>query len=493
MAPPEVPDILRRRAPRGKDFLDRIRDVSSRPPLLPDHPGLPASLGWAFLITIGWALLASAPVARAAPPGPPPNVVILLADDLGWDDVGYHGSEIATPSIDALAREGVRLEHFYTLPECSPTRAALLTGRHPMRLGLQAGVVMPWARWGLPEDERTLPQALGEAGYRSVMVGKWHLGHARASQLPRARGFDWFYGNYLGAVDYFTHRREGGLDWHRNGEPVEEPGYATFLLANEAIRLIRAQDPARPLFLYVSFTAPHAPLEAPAQYVARHRSIENPDRRRYAGMVTVMDEAVGRIRAALRERGMAENTLVLFASDNGAIARYGGSNRPLRGGKTELYEAGVRVPAVVAWPGRLPSGTVVEAPIHVVDWYPTLLALAGAPLDQPLPVDGIDVFGQLSGAPAPEREMLYTVLGRRGAIRVGRWKLIRRRNGAELFDLDADPEEAHDLAVTQPDVVHRLSARLDAWAVQAVRPAYDPSEEQGFQPPAVWGPPPPAD
>ena len=419
----------------------------------------------------------------------PPHVVVLLADDLGWDDVGYHGSEIPTPSIDALAREGVRLEHFYTLPTCSPTRAALLTGRHPLRLGLQVGVVMPWARWGLPESERTLPEALGEAGYRSLMVGKWHLGHARASQLPRARGFEHFYGNYLGAVDYFTHRRDGGLDWHRDGEPVDEPGYATFLLANEAMRMIRAHDPAQPLFLFVSFTAPHAPLEAPAQYVARHASIRDRDRRRYAGMVTAMDEAVGRIVAVLRERGMADDTLVLFASDNGAIARYGGRNDPLRGGKTELYEGGVRVPAVVVWPGRLPAGAVVDAPIHVVDWYPTLLALAGAPLEQPRPVDGIDVSDLLAGAPAPEREMLYDVVGRRGAIRVGRWKLVRGPAGVELFDLDADPEEAHDLAISRPDAVRRLSARLDAWAARSVRPAYDPSEEEGFVPPAIWGPP----
>jgi arylsulfatase A-like enzyme len=435
--------------------------------------------------TAGPSFAASPPAAR------PPHVVILLADDLGWNDVGYHGSEIPTPSIDALARDGVRLERFYAWTSCSPTRAALLTGRYPVRMGLQAGVVMPWADWGLPEAERTLPEALAEAGYRSLLVGKWHLGHARASQLPRARGFAHHYGSYLGAIDHFTHRRDGGLDWHRNGRPVEEPGYATFLLANEAMRLLRAHDPAQPLFLLVSFTAPHAPLQAPPHYVARHADTRDPDRRRYAGMVTALDEAVGRIRAVLRERGMEDDTLVLFASDNGGLDTYGGSNLPLRGGKTGPYEGGVRVPAVAAWPGRWPAGTVVDAPLHVVDWYPTLLALAGARLEQPRPVDGRDLSDVLAGAPATERELLLDLVGRRGAIRAGPWKLVRGRDGLELFDLDADPTESHDLAAVRPDRARALAARLDVWAARAAPPLWDPSQERGFEPPAVWGPPAP--
>jgi len=431
---------------------------------------------------------ATAGVARATGPATPPHIVFFLADDLGWGDVGYHGSEIETPHIDALAQAGVKLDQFYVLPVCSPTRAALLTGRYPIRQGLQRDVVRPWARWGLPEAERTLPQALGEAGYRSLMVGKWHLGHERSSQLPRARGFAHHYGNYLGAGDYFTHRREGGLDWHRNGKPLEEPGYATFLLANEAMWLIRGHDPAQPLFLYVSFTAPHAPLQVPAHWEARYADLQSPARRSYAAMVSVMDEAIGRILAVLRERGMAENTLVVFASDNGGLESQGADNGPLRGGKGELYEGGVRVPAVVSWPARLPEGTSVAAPIHIVDWYPTLLGLAGASREQPLPIDGRDIGAVLAGEAQPDRAFLYNVEKSGGAVRSGRWKLLQDASGTELFDLATDPGELRNVAAEQPDTARALAARLAAWAAESEPAAFDATQREGHEPPAIWGP-----
>jgi len=417
----------------------------------------------------------------------PPHILFFLADDLGWNDVGYHGSEIRTPHIDALARSGVRLEQFYVEPTCTATRSALLTGRYPIRQGLQSDVVRPWSDWGLPESERTLPQALGEAGYQPLMVGKWHLGHARRGQLPRARGFQHHYGNYLGAINYFSHRRDGGLDWHRDGQPVEEPGYVTFLLANEAIRILRSHDPSTPLFLYVAFTAPHTPLQAPGAYRQRYRYLDDPDRQTFAAMVAAMDDAVGRIVAVLRERGLADDSLIVFASDNGGLESHGADNGPLRGGKTELYEGGVRVPAVAVWPGRLPKGAVVESPIHVTDWYPTLLRVAGARTEQPLPIDGRDVRSILMGEAPPLREFLYNLNRKAGAIRSGRWKLLRRGSKSELFDLAQDPAETRDLAGSHPETVRALGARLDAYAAEAV-PALAREKPEGFQAPAVWGP-----
>ncbi len=200
-----------------------------------------------------------------------PDILVILADDLGWADVGWHGSEIKTPVLDKLAKAGARLEQFYVLPVCSPTRAALMTGRYPMRHGLQSGVVRPWAQYGLPLAERTLPQALKESGYATAICGKWHLGHFQNAYLPTRRGFDHQYGHYNGALDYFTHIRDGGFDWHRDDRVCRDEGYTTFLVANEAARLIREQPRNKPLFLYVPFNAVHAPHQVPEKYTAPYR------------------------------------------------------------------------------------------------------------------------------------------------------------------------------------------------------------------------------
>ncbi|MFQ5473208.1 MAG: sulfatase-like hydrolase/transferase, partial [Dehalococcoidia bacterium] len=239
------------------------------------------------------------PRTPAKPPAARPNIVILLADDLGIGDVGYNGSKIRTPHIDKLAATGVRLNQFYAAPICSPARAALLTGRYPIRYGFQSALIWPWVEWGLGAEERTLAEALKQAGYRTALLGKWHLGHAREAYLPRRRGFDHHYGCYTGSVDYFEHTTNAALDWHRDGVPVEEEGYTTTLLAEEAVRLIRDSDHKRPLFLLVSFNAPHLPLQAPPGYRERYEHLKHPGRRIYAGMVTCMDEAIGQVVAAL--------------------------------------------------------------------------------------------------------------------------------------------------------------------------------------------------
>ncbi len=431
----------------------------------------------------------------------PPNIVFFLADDLGWQDVGFHGSEIQTPNLDRLAAEGTQLDQFYVQPVCSPTRGALLTGRYPMRLGLQCGVVRPWADHGLPLEERTLPRALREAGYTTAICGKWHLGHARREQLPMARGFDHQYGHYNGALDYFTHLREDVLDWHRDDRPLEEEGYTTTLIGQEATRLVNEHDFASPLFLYVPFNAPHSPLQAPDEYLERYADIQDAKRQKYAAMVTALDDAVGEVVSALDERNVRDQTLILFCSDNGGPEELGANNGPLREGKSTLYEGGVRVPAVACWPGVVPAGEVTSGMIHIVDMYPTLLGLAGVSLDQKLPLDGVDVWSVITRqAESPRQEILLNTTPFHGAVRQGNWKLVKNgqinanaTSGSptdryELFDLSSPQGEETDLSSHEPQRLAELKARLAEYARQAVPPNIAANKPpQDFQKPAVWG------
>jgi arylsulfatase A-like enzyme len=410
-----------------------------------------------------------------------PNIIIIFADDLGNADLGYRGSEIRTPHIDRLAREGVRLESYYGMPLCTPARAALMTGRYPMRYGLQTLVIFPAHTYGLPTDELTLAEAMRGAGYTTAMLGKWHLGHADRKYWPQNRGFDHFYGNLVGEVDYFTKERGGLVDWQRNGEFFEEEGYHTTLLGDEAVRLIEAQDPAKPLFMYLAPLAVHTPLQAPEAEIAAYDGVyAREERRIYAAMVTNMDQQVGRIVDALEKKGIRENTLIFFTTDNGGIIKMavsapGGqkakqppaSNGDFRDGKASLYEGGIRVPAVVNWPGRL-SPSVVDKPLHHVDIMPTLLALIGEQDQERHPFDGKDVWATLAqGESSPHDDILLNVEFFRGAVRQGQWKLVKHATlpgQTELFDLDQDPGETTNLADEHPDIVQDLEARLVAYA-----------------------------
>lgn len=463
-------------------------------------------IGLTFWLAL-WATGTWAAPAKA----PRPHVVFILSDDQGWADVGWHGTEIQTPNLSRLAAAGARLEQFYVQPLCSPTRAALMTGRYPMRHGLQVGVVRPWSQHGLPLEERTLAQALREAGYTTAICGKWHLGHCRPEYLPTRRGFDHQYGHYNGAIDYFTHERDGGLDWHRNDRACREEGYSTFLIAEEAVRLIRAQPNDKPLFLYVPFNAVHSPHQVPESYKTPYGGLPEP-RRTYAGMVAAMDEAIGRIVSAIESRGWRTNTLFIFSSDNGGPqpGRVT-SNGPLRAGKATLYEGGIRVCAFAAWEGHIRSNSVVNEPLHIVDWYPTLLRLAGAKLEQPLPLDGRDIWPVLTeGKPSPHEAILLNAAPQGGAIRLGNWKLVlngarsasaeelesatpksrktaRQQNEVvELFDLSRDPFEKTNVASQYPDKVQELRARYDTFARQAVPPRLSPRPAD-FRVPKVWG------
>jgi len=270
-----------------------------------------------FALRICTALVGTALLCTAHAEPAKPNIVHIVADDLGRKDVGFHGSDIKTPSLDQLAAGGARLEQFYAQPMCTPTRAALMTGRYPFRYGLQTAVILSAHTYGLPTDEWLLPQALKAAGYETAIIGKWHLGHADRKYWPRQRGFDYQYGPLIGEIDYFTHKQHGVLDWFRNNRPLKEQGYSTTLIGNDAVRLVERHDAGKPLYLYLTFNAPHTPYQAPREYLDRYKDIADPSRRAYAAMITAMDEQIGRVLAALERKHMRDNTLVIFQSDNG--------------------------------------------------------------------------------------------------------------------------------------------------------------------------------
>lgn len=420
--------------------------------------------------------------------GTQPNIVHIVADDLGWKDVGFNGAtDIKTPNLDALATGGAKFTQFYVQPMCTPTRAALLTGRYPFRYGLQTIVIPGPAGYGLDLSEFLLPQCLKAAGYQTAIIGKWHLGHADPKYWPKQRGFDYQYGAMIGELDYFTHSDAGVLDWFRNNQPVQEKGYTTQLIGADAVKYINAQDPHQPFYLYLTFNAPHTPYQAPKEYVDRFPNIADPTRRTYAGMVACLDDEIGRVVAALDQKGLRTNTLILFHSDNGGTrnAMFAGQmadlsktkipcdNGDFRDGKGSLFEGGCRVAALANWPGKI-RPQHVDGIIHAVDIYPTLAALAGASTAKCKPLDGVNVWDTIAaGKPSPRSEVVYNVEPFRGAVRQGDWKLIWRTllpTSVDLYNLAADPYERNNLAAAHPDKVTALQARLNALGKESAKP-----------------------
>jgi arylsulfatase A-like enzyme len=362
-----------------------------------------------------------------------------------------------------------------------------------MRHGLQVGVVRPWAQYGLPLEERTLAHALKDAGYVTAIVGKWHLGHFQRAYLPTQRGFDHQYGHYNGALDYYTHLRDGGFDWHKNDKVCKDEGYSTHLLAREAVRLVSEHDTAKPLFLYVPFNAVHAPHQVPEKYKTAFAKLKEP-RRTYAGMLAAMDEAIGQIVEAIDKKAMRKDTLLLFCSDNGGPQPGKVTdNGHLRAAKGTIYEGGVRVPAFATWEGRIKPGTIVQEPLHIVDFYPTLLTLAGGKLEQKLPLDGKDAWATIAeGKSTPHKEILINAAPNAGAIRMGDWKLVlhglRGKETVELFNLADDPGEKKNRASDHPAKVKELRTRYDELAREAVPPKRsEGGYPKGFVVPKVWG------
>jgi arylsulfatase A-like enzyme len=390
-----------------------------------------------------------------------PNVVVLIADDLGWNDIGTRNPKIVTPNLVKLAKEGVELQRFYGYPVCSPARAGLLTGVLPRRLGL-VNIIMP-GQAGITKATPTLPAKLKSAGYATSLIGKWHLG----SQNPAsAVGFEHFYGFMGGEVDYLKHTdMRGKPDWQRDGKQIEESGYTTYLFADEASKQIRNRDKARPFFLQVAFNAPHIDLAAPEDLVAKHKSDGL-----YGAVVEGLDIGIGRILATLDEQGLRDNTLVIFVSDNGA-SRRNGSNAPLRGYKSSVDEGGIRTPAIVRWPKRVPAGVKLEQPIAIIDLFPSIAAALNLPLTAELKLDGVNQWPAIAGGKTLPRPA-FLVASADIALFDGDWKLVETNAGQRtLYNLKADMSEMKDLLAAQPEMAAKLGAQL--MAMKKDLPAYN--------------------
>ena len=422
-----------------------------------------------------------------------PNFVIILADDMGYGDPGYHGGQAKTPTLDKLASEGIRLEAHYVHPMCSPTRTALLSGRYASRFGVTAAQ----NEQAMPFGTQTVASLLRGAGYETALVGKWHLGSTLES-VPNKFGFDHTYGCLAGGCTPDTHQYKNGpfqRTWHRNDQFIDEPGHITDLITREAVDWI-GQRGDKPFFLYVPFTAVHVPIAEPEKYLAMNSHIADPGRRLYAADVSHLDDCVRQILAALEKKGVRDNTLVLFLSDNGAHppisdkepnypgadarpdVKVGGVNTPLRGFKTQVYEGGIRTPAIAHWPAKWKPGTI-NAPLSVTDWLPTLCALAGTTVPASLKIDGEDISPLLNGAisdGAFEQHPIYSVSPgfKSRMVRKGPWKLVvsgatSKKKGAkgdaesdsrELFNLQDDISESKNLRATQPKIAEELAALL---------------------------------
>ena len=453
------------------------------------------ALGLAVLIVLG-----NTGEVRAADR---PNIVYILADDLGWDDVGFHGSAIQTPNLDRLAHGGAILNAFYVQPFSTQTRAALMTGRYPMRYGLQTATILPSSRFGLPVEERTLAQVLKEAGYTTAYIGKWQLGHSKPEFWPTNRGFDYFYGSLSGKADAVLDNT-AAADWRRGIVPLKERGYVTALLGKDAVSVISKQDPARPLLLVLSFAAPASPHAAPKELLEKYRDIQDHARRRYAAAVTAVDDAVGSVMNALERNRMLDNTLVVFHSDNGGalptrfptgdadVQSFAADNGIFREGRGSLYEGGVRVVAMASWRGKIKAKTVVTDMLHVTDMYSTLVNLAGASVKHAEKVDGVDQWPALAdGRRGARNEILLNVEEFRAALRVGEWKLVVHAalpRMVELFDISNDPEEAQNLADRNAERVSQMLVKLNDYAYEMVPAAYleELASTKSGQTPIFW-------
>ncbi|TWU39699.1 sulfatase-like hydrolase/transferase [Novipirellula artificiosorum] len=448
----------------------------------------------------------------------PPNIVVILADDLGWNSVGYHNDEFKTPHIDSIAADGIELNRFYVAPMCSPTRAGLMTGRYPIRFGLARAVIPPYRDFGLPVSETTLPEMLGRLGYLDRGVfGKWHLGHRRAKWHPLARGFTHFHGHYNGAIDYFDLTREGVRDWHLDYESSDQEGYATDLIADAAANWIKQSAASdTPYFCYLPFNAPHSPFQAPDEAIQRYGDLDGKhkpnakNREIYKAMIGRMDEGIGSILSAIDASGESENTLVWFFSDNGGVAGLRGINDPLRGAKLTVFEGGTRVPACVRWPGKIPAGRSTDAVCGYIDLLPTLVSLAGRTISElaEKPMDGVDLSAVLFGkSERIESRSWFSYHGQSGpssehlAVIDDEWKLVvngpqlrdigqiqDEHQQVHLFHLSDDLNEMTDQAAQYPERVKKLAQQLVEHRALQPKDAITPYnvDNSGFVPPPRW-------
>ncbi|MCA9194620.1 MAG: sulfatase-like hydrolase/transferase [Planctomycetales bacterium] len=410
----------------------------------------------------------------------PTNIVFIMADDLGWADVGFHGGNAPTPFLDKMCAEGLELTHHYVAPVCSPTRTGLMTGRFWSRFG----VVSPQNERALPWETTTLATALKSVGYQTCLIGKWHLG-STPTEGPNHFGFDHSYGSLAGGVSPWNHRYKQGPfteTWHRNEMLIAEPGHVTDLLRKEAISWLESHS-NKPFFMYVPFTAVHLPVKEPIEWVNKvPDSIQGEVSRHYAASIMHLDDAVKQIVNTLERLGVRDNTLIVFTSDNGGSTAENndlkypddncpngvlpGNNLPLRGQKGTLYEGGIRVPTIVSWRGAKPGK--IDEPMHITDWMPTFCELANYSPTRSLGWDGESVLSVLQvHSGLPEREFYSVAPGWRGqALRVGEWKLIKSDSQIELFNLKSDPSESKNVASENGELLEKMKLKLEEIAMR---------------------------
>ena len=411
-----------------------------------------------------------------------PNILFVLADDLGWGDVSYHGSDIRTPAIDRLAESGIQLEQHYVCPMCTPTRVSFLTGRYPGRFGRRA--TTPSNPPVLPDNYETLATSLRNNGYDTGLFGKWHLGSSPQFG-PNHFGFNTSYGSLAGGVDPYNHhykRGEFSQTWHRNCQLIKQSGHVTDLITDEAIKWLVGRE--KPWFCYVPFTAVHVPIKAPQKWLDQYQfstydddPLKDQSFKRYAAYTSQMDSAVGRLIEVLECLNQRDNTIIIFSSDNGAISsarlhssdQYPGwqeeqpklgSNKPFRGQKAQLYEGGIRTPTIINWRGKL-SPSVCLQPLHIADWMPTLTNLADCKLNHDPKWDGVDIWPVIAeGEKVDNRVLFWNFKGTQFCLRQGNWKLIATddmsASDSQLYHIESDPYETTDLSLGRPEIVKQL-------------------------------------
>ena len=427
----------------------------------------------------------------------PPNILVIVTDDMGYGDIGIHGSkDIPTPNIDALAKGGIRFTDAYVSgPYCSPTRAGLLTGRYPQRFGHEFNLDMSpdYSEFGLPLSETTIADRLKAAGYRTALVGKWHLGFGDRFH-PMARGFDEFFG-FLGHSHSYLDTAAASRNPILDGKKVvAQSPYLTDAFADRAVDFIK-QHKSRPFFLYLAFNAVHTPMQATDKYLTRFMHIADERRRTYAAMLSAMDDGIGKTLAAVQAEGLEENTLIFFFNDNGGPTMQGttingSSNAPLRGSKRQTWEGGIRVAFIIRWKGHLAEGKTDTRPIIQLDVLPTALAAAGVKPQPQWKLDGVNLLPFLTGMESGRpHETLYWRLGDHMAIRKGDWKLVKTTegrlkaadpstfndlSGAELYNLADDIGERNNLAASHREKVKELAAAWQRWNKELAKPLWPP-------------------
>ncbi|XP_069121302.1 arylsulfatase J-like [Argopecten irradians] len=471
-----------------------------------------------------------------------PHILFVLADDYGYNDIGYHGSEIKTPNLDKLSGEGVRLENYYVQPICTPTRSQIMSGRYQIHTGLQHSLIWAPQPNALPADIPILPEKLRQAGYSTHAVGKWHLGFYKDKYLPNNRGFDTFYGYLAGSEDYYTKilcygKDFCGKDLRNNKEEVDPvpQTYSTEMYNDHVINMVNNYNSTKPMFIYLAFQAVHSPLQVPSRFSDKYAHIKNYNRRIYAGMVSAMDEAIGNITAAFQAKGMWDDTIMVFSTDNGGEILAGGNNWPLRGWKRSLWEGGMHGVGFVHGNMIQKKQRLSSELMHVTDWYPTLVGLAGGYLNDTKPLDGFDQWKTISeGAKGPRDTVLHNIdpltkpVGDRlegspfdnryrAAIRWRDWKLVTGfpGNGSSvpvpttednimgididgddstknlwLFNIAKDPVERMDLSSQEPGMVMKLLTKLQEFnltSVPCVYPPWDPNSNPERHD-GWWGP-----